>query len=56
MEIFLASFLIFAAVALLLSFFQRARGRPLAVGCTPENGVCCKTAGSSAPDCGARGI
>ena len=41
MAIFLVSFLIFSAAALLLWLSQRVRGERLPVGCTPETGECC---------------
>jgi hypothetical protein len=45
MEIFLVSFLVFAAVAVGLLLSQRVRGRQLPVGCTPDN--CCRTTTSA---------
>ena len=43
MAVFVVSFLIFTAASLLLLLGQRARGRQLPVGCTPESGQCCQT-------------
>jgi hypothetical protein len=45
MAVFVVSFLIFTAAALLLLLGQRARGGQLPVGCTPESGDCCKARG-----------
>jgi hypothetical protein len=45
MEVFVVSFLVFASVAGLLVLGQLLAGRRLPVGCRPESGICCRTAG-----------
>ena len=48
MEVFVVSFLVFASVAGLLALGQLLAGRRLPVGCRPESGICCRTAGGRA--------
>jgi hypothetical protein len=56
--IFVVSFLVFTAAALLLVLSQRARGGQLPVGCTPASGECCRVrhfGNCIEPDGGSRG-
>ena len=49
MEMLIVSFIIVTASMLTLAAAQAVRKAPLPVGCTPENGECCRRQKSGGP-------